>query len=190
VPYPAQVNPERILEKARELAEAEGAGQLSLHQLGAALGVKAPSLYRYFPSKTGLLRALNTLTTQNITAAMQEAAAPGGGARQRLLRMAGAWRAFSRAYPVTYALAFTNTHPDLRPDERLLEALAIPIQQVMASISGEENSLAALRGLWALIHGFVMLELSGQFRRGGDLEEAYMRSVEAYLDGWEQKGRA
>jgi hypothetical protein len=65
-----------------------------------------------------------------------------------------------------------------------LEEMAIPIQRVMAEISGEEGSLTALRGLWALIHGFLLLEISGQFRRGGDLTEAFMQSVEAYLDGW------
>jgi AcrR family transcriptional regulator len=185
MPYPAQINPERIIEKARELVETEGADQLSLHKLATALGVKAPSLYRYFTSKTDLLRALNLQTARQITASMQVVSASAGSeARMQLLSMAKAWRTFGHAYPLTYALAFTNTNPGLRPDDQLLEALASPIQQVMAEISGQEHSLAALRGLWALIHGFMLLELRGQFRRGGDLEAAFIQSIEAYLDGW------
>jgi AcrR family transcriptional regulator len=186
MPYPAQLNPDRILETAHELVETQGAGQLSLHALAASLGVKAPSLYRYFPSKTDLLRALNLQTARKMMASMQAAASDGGAARMKLLAMSRALRTFAQGNPMTYALAFTNTNPELRPDDQILEALAIPIQQVIADISGEEVSLAALRGLWALLHGFIMLELSGQFRRGGDLEAAFVQSVEAYLNGWDR----
>jgi AcrR family transcriptional regulator len=184
MPYPAQINPDRILEKAREMIEAESADQISLHGLAGALGVKAPSLYRYYSSKTDLLRALNLQTVRQLTASMQVAASDGGDARTKLLSMSRAWRAFAHTHPMAYALAFNHTNPDLRPDDQLLEALAIPIQNVMVGISGGEHSLAALRGLWALLHGFMVLELSGQFRRGGDLEAAFVQSVEAYLNGW------
>jgi|FLYN01.1.fsa_nt_gi AcrR family transcriptional regulator len=186
MPYPAQITRDSILEKAREMVEAEGADQLSLHKLAAALGVKAPSLYRYFAGKSDLLRALNLQTARQMTAAMKAAADIPGDAHARLLAMAKACRDFGHTYPMTYRLAFTNTHPELRPDDELLEAIALPIQRVMAQISGEAHSLAALRGAWALINGFIMLELSGQFRRGGDLEAAFVQSVEAYLAGWSQ----
>ena len=62
---------------------------------------------------------------------------------------------------------------------------AISIQQIMMQISGEENSLTALRGVLALIHGFISLELNGQFRRGGDLSEAIDSIILAYLRGWQ-----
>ena len=57
----------------------------------------------------------------------------------------------------------------------------------MAEISGQAHSLTALRGIWALIHGFILFELTGQLRRGGDLEAAFVQSVEAYLNGWSQE---
>jgi AcrR family transcriptional regulator len=184
MPYPSQITQEKIVEKARDMVEAEGVDQLSLHKLAAALGVKAPSLYRYFASKTDLLRAVNLQTAQCMIEAMEQATDNQEDAHTCLLAMAHACRAFGHAYPMTYRLAFTNTNPDLRPDDALLEALAIPIQQVMAEISGQTNSLVALRGVWALIHGFILFELSGQFRRGGDLDAAFTQSVEAYLAGW------
>jgi AcrR family transcriptional regulator len=134
MPYPAQVNPDSILEKAREMIEAESADRLSLHGLAEALGVKAPSLYRYYPSKTDLLRALNLQTVGKLTASMREAASDGSDARMQLLSMSRAWRTFAHMHPMAYALAFTHTNPELRPDDQLLEALAIPIQKVMAGI--------------------------------------------------------
>lgn len=187
MPYPSQTNPDQILEKAREIVENEGAGQLSLHELSSALGVKAPSLYRYFPSKTDLLRALNLQTVRQMIASMHAAASEDGDSQRQLLAMSHAWRAFAQANPMAYALAFTHPNPELRPDDKLLEALVIPIQQVMVEISGEEHSLAALRGLWALLHGFMVLELNGQFRRRGDLDAAFVCSVKAYLKGWSQE---
>ncbi|MEM8862291.1 MAG: TetR-like C-terminal domain-containing protein [Chloroflexota bacterium] len=51
-------------------------------------------------------------------------------------------------------------------------------------VTGEENSLVALRGLLAITHGFVSLEINGQYRRGGDLSQAFEVVVRAYLSGW------
>lgn len=184
MPYPTQVTPEQIVAQAHSLLERDGTGRLALSELASALGVKAPSLYRYFTGKDELLRAVNLATASEMVAAMEEAAAPIDDARDKLLAMALACRGFGHANPVTYRLAFTNSDTTLRPDEARLEALVIPIQRVMAELSGATQSLAALRGIWALIHGFTLFELSGQFRRGGDLEAAFVQAVEAYLNGW------
>ena len=54
----------------------------------------------------------------------------------------------------------------------------------MAKITGQKQSLPALRGALALVHGFVMLELKDQLQRGGDLTMAFDASVNAYLHGW------
>jgi hypothetical protein len=84
---------------------------------------------------------------------------------------------------VTLRLAFGDLTPDARPDPAQLEALAIPLQQSMASLAGEADSLSALRSLWALIHGFVILELSGQFQRGGDLEQTLLYAIDTFTAG-------
>ncbi len=184
-PYPAQVDRTRIVQAARELIEAEGIDALSLGQLAAALGIKAPSLYRHVSSKTELLQAVNTATIEDLIGAIRTAT-PDDSAdpRERLRQMALTYRSFAHAHPVTYALAFANLAPELRIDERQAEALVIPIQEIVAVLVGPERSLPALRGFLALLHGFVILELSEQFRRGGDLTLAYTQSVEAYINGW------
>jgi AcrR family transcriptional regulator len=187
MPYPSQINEERILTTVRQRIEAEGMEALSLHQLAAELGVKAPSLYRYFASKAALLRALNTQTNRELVAALSASIAHApDDPRQRMLAVAQAYRAFAHAYPVTYGLAFTNTIPELRPDPQEQLELVLPLQDLMAQIVGADQSLAALRGMWALLHGFTMLELTGQFRRGGDLDAAFAAAIQAYLAGWER----
>ena len=185
MPYPAQTDRETIIQTARALIERDGVERLSLAQLAAALGIKPPSLYRHVPGKTALLQAVNWLTFKDLFQAYDEALqAAGAEPKARLLAILRAHRAFAHANPETYILAFTTTAPEQRADERALEQLALPIQEVMAHISGPEQSLPALRGALALVHGFVMLELKEQFRRGGDLTAAFERVIEAYLAGW------
>jgi hypothetical protein len=73
---------------------------------------------------------------------------------------------------------------EAQPDPALLEALALPFQELFARQVAEAESLAALRGFWALVHGFAALEISARFRRGGSLDAAFESAVRAYLHGW------
>lgn len=184
MPYPQQINREQILNTARAMIEVDGVDGLSLNRLAAKLGVKTPSLYRHVDGKTALLRALNDETVALLFSQLYGALDSHGDASVRLLAAARAYRRFAHDYPAAYGLLFTNTIAELRPDEDQNEQAVLPVQAVMAQISGEEDSLPALRGLLALIHGFVMLELAEQYRRGGDLDAAFEASVKAYLRGW------
>ncbi len=189
MPYPAQITPEAVVNKARELIEAEGYDGLSLSRLAAALDVKAPSLYRHFDGKSVLLRAINEATSRELVAAIRAETDAIAKARERVLAIARSYRAFARAYPATYGLLFATVSPEAQPDAEISERLVLPLQAAMAELSGEREALAALRGLMALVHGYTALELNGQFRRGGDLEATFTRIVEAYIDGWTSSSR-
>jgi AcrR family transcriptional regulator len=184
-PYPAQINREIIVHTARELVEAEGPDQLSLHRLARELGVKTPSLYRYVENKAALLRAINEETTRRLFAAI-DAALTGAGddPHAQMLAIARGYRAFAVAHPAVYMLAFSTVEEEARPEAAAQEEAVLPIQAIMARISGEADSLAALRGALALIHGYVALEINRQLRRGGDLEADFHTALRAYLDGW------
>jgi AcrR family transcriptional regulator len=184
MPYPAQINHDLIVERASEMIESDGLDHLTLQNLAKSLGVQAPSLYRHVKNKPELLRAVNEMTNRRLVAALTDAVAINDDPAVRVIRLARAYRAFAQANPATYGLAYTNTLPELEPDPAVLEMLALPLQGVMAELVGAAQSLTALRGLWALAHGFAMLELCGQFRRGGDLDEVFDQTVEAYLRGW------
>ncbi|MEM7130051.1 MAG: TetR-like C-terminal domain-containing protein [Chloroflexota bacterium] len=71
-----------------------------------------------------------------------------------------------------------------RPNEEILVEMVLPLQTLMEKIVGETHSLAALRGVFALVHGYVMLELNQQLQRGGDFDETFKLVTEAYLRGW------
>lgn len=187
-PYPVQTNRRSIVETARALIERDGIENLSLGNVASELGIKAPSLYRHISGKGDLLHAVIEHTYQDLFRAYDEALADSSNdPAEQLMALARAQRSFANAYPNSYMLAYAVQNPELRVDPNMLLERAIVIQRIIARISGEEKSLPALRGLLALAHGFIMLELNGQFRRGGDLSAAYEESIRAYLLGWETR---
>ncbi|HEY5731525.1 MAG TPA: WHG domain-containing protein [Anaerolineales bacterium] len=187
-PYPVQTDRETIIETARILIERDGVEHLSLGNVAAELGIKAPSLYRHIESKSALLQAVIEHTYLSLFRAYDKALSNSGeNPTEQLMALSQAQRTFAHANPNSYLLAYAAQDPELRADPNMLLERAVIIQKIIIQISGEENSLPALRGLLALAHGFIMLELNGQFRRGGDLSAAFEESIRAYLLGWESK---
>ncbi len=183
-PFPSKINLDSIVQTTIDMIETEGVDKLSVNKLAERLGVKTPSLYRYVNNKTDLLRAVNEATIAALFQSLTPVLEITGDTQTKILTVACEYRNFALANPVAYGLVYTNTIAELRPDESEAVRGVLPFQGLMAQISGEADSLTALRGLLALIHGFVMLELAGQLRRGGDLEAAFIRCVEAYITGW------
>ena len=99
------------------------------------------------------------------------------GPAERLRSVAYAFRSFAHQHPRRYVLAMTAEVAVTRPDEDLLVEMILPIQAIMAELTGEAASLSALRGFLALLHGFVMLEVHQQLQRGGDLDAAFDDSL-------------
>lgn len=188
MPYPSQIDRETVVAQARALVEVQGVSALTLGRVAAALGVKAPSLYRHVDGKAALIRAVNEVTLAQLFGELEAARDVSAEPEAQFLALAHAYRRFAHTHPQTYVLAFTT--PDERPDENLLVQMVLPIQGIVAQIAGQAQSLAALRGALALIHGFVMLELNRQLQRGGDLDVAFAQSVGAYLAGWRVVGSA
>ena len=187
MPYPSQISEETIIATALEMIETDGVDRFSLNKLAKALGVKTPSLYRYFKNKNDILRAINVQTTQGVFKALQVGLDAEGDVFSKLVIASRSYRTFALDNPLIYDLAYTNTIPELNPDDSERTPPVLPYQTLMAELSGEADSLPALRGLLALMHGFVMLELANQYQRGGNLSDAYEKSIRAYLRGWDRQ---
>jgi AcrR family transcriptional regulator len=186
-PYPTQTNRQSIILAARQMIEQDGISALSLGKLARRLGIKAPSLYRHIANKTALLQAVNEAVFEELFQAYDRVLAEGAADLSiQLLDLARVHRAFAHAFPNTYLLAYSSRDPAQAPDPDLLLQAALKIQAVIAPLSGPDHSLAALRGLLALAHGYVTLELHGQFQRGGDLDADFDAALLAYLQGWRQ----
>jgi hypothetical protein len=85
--------------------------------------------------------------------------------------MAGAYRRFAHANPVTYTLMFTP-HAMSGGTARSVRSSATFLR-VVAELAGPRHALPAARTMVAWAHGFIMMELAGAFRLGGDIEQAW-----------------
>ena len=185
MPYPSLIDRDRIVETARELLEAKGIDAVTLRVVAEALGVKAPSLYRHVKNKNAMLLAINKVTISELINLMMQAADIAAPLTERLVTVAMVYREYAHAHPVCYELAMSS-RPEIKPAEDEQVQLVLPVQALFAQLAGETDSLAALRGAYALLHGWVSLEIGQQLRREGDLSEHYQQSFRAYLAGWQR----
>jgi AcrR family transcriptional regulator len=170
MPAPAQTSTAAIVAAARRLLEERGADALTMRDVADAVGVRAPSLYKRVRDRSDLVRLILDDVADELTAAL-DAAATTGDPVADLRAMFAAYRRFARANPVAYALMYA---PQTVPGdtERSLRSSATLLRTVEA-LAGPQRALPAARTLVAWANGFIMMELAGAFRLGGDLEEAW-----------------
>jgi AcrR family transcriptional regulator len=142
---------------------------LSLREIARAVGVSATAVYRHFPSKEDLLKALaehglGLLAEQQKWAA---AKAKGGLAFAQTGR---AYVRFALANPNLFRLIFIHTPSRMHPDAPSPEGSAARLLRDYVGhalgprASSEAQFVAALRA-WALVHGLSMLILDNQVDR-------------------------
>jgi len=174
-----------IIETAARLLESNGAEELSMGSLADALGVTPQSLYRYVDSKSELLKTVNSRTLERLFEALVGALGDASGeAEEQLLIVCQAYREYAVTHPHSYRLAMESVNGE-RPDQPYLNQLALPLQTVTAEIAGVAITTPVLQGIWALVHGFVMLELGNQFQHQGDPNEVFIQCVSVYVTGWQ-----
>lgn len=146
-----------ILDAAWEVARRDGVAALALREVAERVGLRTPSLYYYFPSKTALYEAMYAAGMQQF--ADQVLASPvGQDARETLRNRARAFVATAVADPVRYELLFHRPVPEFVPaPEHLTFALTVldTTRQLAAAagIAGEaafDLFMATMRGLIAM----------------------------------------
>lgn len=180
----------QVRQEVKDLALAQlaagGPQALSINAIARELGVSGPALYRYFASRDALL-------TELIVDAYDDLGAATAAAAPELSGTADAYRAWARAQPHRYRLLFTaplpgyDAHgPDLvaaaqRAMSSLLAVVAADTPAADPELSAQLAAWARARGdagtepavavgavtLWSRLHGFVSLEIEGNFASMG-----------------------
>ena len=83
---------DRILASARSVAQARGYGGLSFRDLAADVGIKAASVYHYFPSKAELGAALARRYWEDAAAALESLSSQSSDPLEALSRYPGMFR--------------------------------------------------------------------------------------------------
>ncbi len=103
-----------ILDAAWELVRADGLGSLSMRDLGARVGMRAQSLYVYFPSKYAIFDAMFAESNHELLSRLT-APAPKRDAVEGLRLIARIFLGFCVEDPVRYQLLFERTIPRFEP---------------------------------------------------------------------------
>ena len=173
-----------VVAKAAELADAAGSVQaVTLTTLAAALDIRVPSLYNHINNLDDLHDALSLHAGQELLVQMR-AAAMGKVGEAALIAIAHAYRAFAQAHPGTYPLTLRAPAPDNTAHVALAQELIQTLLLVFASLGIQgEDAIHAIRGMRALMHGFVSLEAGEGFKMAVNLDESFRHTLNAYLAG-------
>lgn len=172
----AGVTQERVVETAIRLADEGGPAAVTLAAVAAALGVRAPSLYKHVGGLPALRRLVAVRAKHELAAVLAQAAV--GRSRGEALRaLARAYREWAKRRPGLYAAAQAAPAPGDTEDEA---ASAAAVEVVFDALRGyvvaDDVLVDATRTLRAGLHGFVALDAAGGY--------ALDRPVDASLDWW------
>ena len=180
--YTKKIDGETLVVTASDLLEHEGIESLSMRRVAKELGVRASSLYHHFPDKSALLRAVAEQGLRQLAEVLEQARERAGPVPQQQIRaLAIAYREWALAHPRLYLLLFGGTPVEERPSP-IGQAVSAPMLAAATQLVGEQKAVAATQAAWALVHGFVTLELAGQMRLGVPLE-GLLLGIEAFVQG-------
>lgn len=167
---------ETILGAARRILVNQGIAALSMRAVARDIGYSPAALYEYFPSKAVLCQSLFFDGANGLSGWMRAvtesfpADAPGGDITAA---MALAYRSYALQNRELYLLVFANPVPDYVPDDEDRRKAADGFELLTGAIlkgaeQGDmdvENPVSSAIAAWAVVHGFVMLEIAGYLNR-------------------------
>jgi len=177
MPTPARTSTEQIISAGRAILEAEGLDGLTMQRVAAAVGVRAPSLYKRVDGRNELIRLIAVDVAAELSTIVEQAASTGDPARD-LVAVATAFRAFAHRNPEAYALLFRRLPEGLRTSIDLTSPGFAALFRTVETLAGPEHQLEAARTVVAWANGFVSMELAGAFRMVGDVDAAFIYGAE------------
>lgn len=165
---------DEILDAAWALCREHGLAQLSLRDLAARVGMRAPSLYSYFGSKDAIYDAMFAQGQHQLGEHM--AGHVDGQDREAFRRRARAFFTFCVEDPVRYQLLFQRVLPDFVPSEESYALAVAHLEQVREILAAQGVRDPRHLDLWtALLTGLTDQQISndpGGDRWGRLLDEA------------------
>jgi AcrR family transcriptional regulator len=160
--------------------------ELGLRELARDLGVSASAVYRHFPDKAALLRAIADRGFA-IMGEMQQSAAKEAPPGREFAATGAAYVRFARRHPAVFRLMFTSAPP--------CDLLSLPLSEIsgpMRLLREHANALTppgspepvrkivAMRA-WALVHGLAVLALDRMITVDDGLIDAVIGNPGSYV---------
>jgi AcrR family transcriptional regulator len=173
-PVRAPLSRQQVLRAALDYVDAHGLEALSMHKLGAALGVKAMSLYKHVADKDDVLDGIVGLLWAEIPAGP-----PAGDWREAIRQLAGSLRDLVHRHPSAAPLLTSRPGFQERPLLLCQSVLRLTRQGGVP----EQCAVALLRTVFPYGIGYALAELSlpPPPPPGPDSEIALIRQVTGLL---------
>lgn len=158
---------QRILAAAWELAERDGLTGWTLRDLGAAVGMRAPSLYTHFDGKDAIHDAMFAAGWQQLLDEVDALPLAGLTVAERLTAVTEAFCDFSTASVPRYQLLFTHVLGAWEPSPASYAVSQTAYRRLVEELAAVGVSDPAEVDLWTAISaGLVAQQLAND--RGGD----------------------
>jgi AcrR family transcriptional regulator len=159
---------EAVVEEGLRLLCTNGAEALSLREIARNVGVSATAIYRHFPDKDALLKALAAAGFAQL--GEKQSAVAGGGGKEGFAAIGQAYVRFALENPSLFRLMFSATPAHVHPDVESHKGsaawlLRTGIANLMPPGASKQAEFAAMLRAWALVHGLAMLILDKQVDR-------------------------
>jgi AcrR family transcriptional regulator len=161
-----------IVSAARRILEDDGVDALTMRRLASEVGIRAPSLYRHFPTKRSVEAAIIEVGMDELGRILH-AALSGASPGREVRAVLDAYRSAALASPALYRLATAGP----LPREDLSHGLEDWAGQPFLLATGDPWRAQAL---FAFAHGMVILELDDRFPEGSDLSRTWEAGVAAF----------
>lgn len=177
-----------LLNRAARLVYENGPSALSLRKLASAANTSTTAVYSLFGNKAGLFDAIYREAAWRFAAGLSSVR-ESGDAAEDVIRLGIAYRDYAMANPNLYTITFAGW-PEV-PAQRK-EEIAATFQPLLDVVrrgvaDGRFTEAPAERialSCWALAHGLVSIELTGNIPPGIDAGAEYEHALRAHVGGW------
>ena len=179
-----------ILQAARKLARGNGWQSVSIRKICSVIEYTPPVIYEHYKRKEEILQALEEMGFRKLEEKLQAIRAAQPDPAQQLLRMTAAYREFALREFDLYQVMFNLEGIYCEPPAA--DAIMVCAQPVLETLQ-ELRIFAlppepALLQWWALVHGYVSLEMSKQAPANAPIGSYLQQAVTQWLEQVKVKG--
>jgi AcrR family transcriptional regulator len=173
---------DELVDAAWEQGRRGGLSSLSLRELAAAVGLRAPSLYSYFDSKHAIYDAMFRQAHEELAGIMAEFRAEQPVSRERFAAGTRRWFEFCVSDPTRYQLLYQRVIPGFEPSPESYALAVRELDELVAALSSIGIDDPAHVDLYTgLTSGLVAQQLAND--PGGDRWQRLLDgAIGMYLD--------
>ena len=187
---------ERIAHVALSILEQEGPEVVSMRRVAQAVGITPMAIYHHFPDRQALLTTITDREFAKLLSYIQ-AHPLRGSLEARLVAVMEGYIDYSFAQPRVFDFVFSNLRPGARQFPKDFRARRSPTLNPIADMLAAEMEKGTMKkddvwevafGLWAHIHGYVMLYRAGRIGLSEkEFRKLVHRSLRRFLYGLKAK---